>query len=145
MSAAVKGGDTDQGQTTPWCDVGAGIGAILTFTVSSGIWASCRRRLWKLPGRAVRSPCETCLMLLNRGVSLPNAAVAVAHRADASGTSFVFTSYLAKVSKEWKEKVGAATSVSWPTGTGRIWRALARPTPVKGATRVQDRDRSIAL
>jgi phosphate transport system substrate-binding protein len=55
---------------------------------------------------------------LNPGVSLPNSAIAVAHRADASGTSFVFTSYLAKVSSEWKEKVGAATSVSWPAGTG---------------------------
>lgn len=54
----------------------------------------------------------------NPGVSLPNAAVAVVHRADASGTSFVFTSYLSKVSEEWKGKVGAATSVSWPAGTG---------------------------
>ncbi len=54
----------------------------------------------------------------NRGVNLPNVAVAVVHRADASGTSFVFTSYLAKVSEEWKGKAGAATSVSWPTGTG---------------------------
>ena len=58
------------------------------------------------------------LQELNRGVNLPNSAVAVVHRADASGTSFVFTSYLSKVSEEWKSKAGAATSVSWPTGTG---------------------------
>jgi phosphate transport system substrate-binding protein len=55
---------------------------------------------------------------LNPGLDLPRTAIAVVHRADASGTSFVFTSYLAKASVEWKEKVGAATSVAWPAGTG---------------------------
>ena len=58
------------------------------------------------------------LVEMNRGVDLPRTAIAVVHRADASGTSFVFTSYLAKISSEWKEKVGASTSVAWPTGTG---------------------------
>jgi phosphate transport system substrate-binding protein len=42
----------------------------------------------------------------------------VAHRSDASGTSFIFTSYLSEVSKEWKERVGASTSPKWPTGAG---------------------------
>ena len=55
---------------------------------------------------------------LNPGVSLPNMAVAPVHRADASGTSFVFTSYLSEVSADWKSKVGANTSVNWPAGTG---------------------------
>jgi phosphate transport system substrate-binding protein len=40
------------------------------------------------------------------------------HRSDGSGTSFIFTDYLAKVSPEWKQKVGAATSVNWPVGLG---------------------------
>ena len=40
------------------------------------------------------------------------------HRSDGSGTSFIFTDYLAKVSPTWKEKVGSATSVQWPTGLG---------------------------
>lgn len=55
---------------------------------------------------------------LNRGVALPNLAIAPAYRADGSGTTFVFTSYLSAVSPEWKEKVGAATSVKWVVGNG---------------------------
>lgn len=55
---------------------------------------------------------------LNPGVSLPNLAVAPVHRADGSGTTFVFASYLSAVSPEWKDKVGADTSVSWPAGAG---------------------------
>jgi phosphate transport system substrate-binding protein len=55
---------------------------------------------------------------MNRGVTLPNLVIAPVYRADASGTSFVFTSYLSAVSPEWKEKVGANTSVRWATGTG---------------------------
>jgi phosphate transport system substrate-binding protein len=54
----------------------------------------------------------------NSGVTLPNLAIAPAYRADGSGTTFVFTSYLAAVSADWKGKVGAATSVRWPVGTG---------------------------
>ena len=55
---------------------------------------------------------------LNPGVTLPNIAVAPVHRADASGTSFIFTSYLSAVSPEWKQKVSANTSVNWPAGAG---------------------------
>ncbi|MBB3882427.1 phosphate ABC transporter substrate-binding protein PstS [Acetobacter oeni] len=55
---------------------------------------------------------------LNPGVSLPDVAIAPVHRADGSGTSFVFTSYLTKVSPAWKDAVGAATSVQWPGGAG---------------------------
>ncbi len=55
---------------------------------------------------------------VNKGVKLPSLAIAPVHRADGSGTTFVFTSYLSAVSPEWKSKVGAATSVAWPAGTG---------------------------
>ncbi|MBP0493431.1 phosphate ABC transporter substrate-binding protein PstS [Roseomonas indoligenes] len=55
---------------------------------------------------------------LNSGVTLPNLAIAPVYRADASGTSFVFTSYLAAVSESWKSSVGAGTSVKWATGAG---------------------------
>ncbi len=55
---------------------------------------------------------------LNPGVSLPNTAIAVVRRADGSGTSFMFTNYLSKVSPEWKTKVGEGTAVQWPTGMG---------------------------
>ncbi|BBI99020.1 phosphate-binding protein PstS [Ferrigenium kumadai] len=54
----------------------------------------------------------------NKGVSLPDQAITVVHRADGSGTSFIFTTYLAQVSLEWKRSVGADKAVAWPTGTG---------------------------
>jgi phosphate transport system substrate-binding protein len=54
----------------------------------------------------------------NPGVSLPGAGITTVHRADGSGTSFTFTDFLSKVSPEWKTKVGASTTVSWPTGLG---------------------------
>jgi phosphate transport system substrate-binding protein len=55
---------------------------------------------------------------LNAGVKLPDAAIAVVHRSDGSGTTFVWTDYLSKVSPEWKSKVGSSTAVSWPEGVG---------------------------
>ncbi len=55
---------------------------------------------------------------VNAGVKLPDTEIVVVHRSDGSGTSFVFTDYLSKVSPEWKSKVGASTSVSWPVGLG---------------------------
>ncbi|HEX5820007.1 MAG TPA: phosphate ABC transporter substrate-binding protein PstS [Gemmatimonadales bacterium] len=58
------------------------------------------------------------LAALNPGVALPDADIIVVHRSDGSGTSFVFTDYLSKVSPEWAQKVGTAPSVSWPIGLG---------------------------
>jgi phosphate transport system substrate-binding protein len=58
------------------------------------------------------------LVELNRGVKLPNVAIAPVYRADGSGTTFVFTSYLSAVSPEWKSSVGANSSVKWPAGDG---------------------------
>jgi phosphate transport system substrate-binding protein len=55
---------------------------------------------------------------INPGVTLPNTPIAVVHRSDGSGTTFIFTSYLAAVSPEWKSKVGASGAVNWPTGVG---------------------------
>ncbi len=55
---------------------------------------------------------------LNKGVKLPNQNITVVYRSDGSGTTFVFTDYLSKVSDEWKDKVGRGTSVNWPTGLG---------------------------
>jgi phosphate transport system substrate-binding protein len=55
---------------------------------------------------------------LNPNVNLPSKAIAVVHRSDGSGTSFLFTDYLSKTSPEWKDKVGANSSVEWPTGLG---------------------------
>jgi len=58
------------------------------------------------------------LVALNKGVKLPDSAITVVHRSDGSGTTFIFTNYLMKVSKEWADKVGNNASVQWPAGTG---------------------------
>jgi phosphate transport system substrate-binding protein len=55
---------------------------------------------------------------LNAGVSLPDQEIVVVHRSDGSGTTYIFTDYLSKVSGDWKSKVGTNTSVNWPTGLG---------------------------
>jgi phosphate transport system substrate-binding protein len=55
---------------------------------------------------------------LNSGAALPEKDIVVVHRSDGSGTTWIFTNYLAKVSSMWKGKVGNATSVKWPTGVG---------------------------
>jgi phosphate transport system substrate-binding protein len=55
---------------------------------------------------------------LNAGVKLPSEDITVVHRADGSGTSFLFTDYLSKVNADFKAKVGAGTAVKWPTGVG---------------------------
>jgi phosphate transport system substrate-binding protein len=55
---------------------------------------------------------------LNPGVKLPDADLIVVHRSDGSGTTYVFTDFLNKFSREWRDKVGYATSVNWPVGLG---------------------------
>lgn len=54
----------------------------------------------------------------NASVSLPNADIIVIHRSDGSGTSYIWTDFLSKVSDDWKNKVGKGTSVNWPVGLG---------------------------
>ncbi len=54
----------------------------------------------------------------NPGVSLPNQPIVVVHRSDGSGTTYIFTDYLSKVSAEWRDSVGKGTSVRWPVGLG---------------------------
>ncbi len=54
----------------------------------------------------------------NPGVGLPATDIAVVHRSDGSGTTYIFCDFLSKLSPEWKSKVGVATSVSWPVGVG---------------------------
>jgi phosphate transport system substrate-binding protein len=61
---------------------------------------------------------DAAIKALNPGVALPSSTITVVHRSDGSGTTFNFANYLAKVSPDWKSKVGADTSVSWPTGVG---------------------------
>jgi phosphate transport system substrate-binding protein len=55
---------------------------------------------------------------VNPKIGLPDERITVVHRADGSGTTWIFTTYLSKVSPEWKKNIGAGKSVSWPTGVG---------------------------
>ena len=61
---------------------------------------------------------DPAIKKLNPNAKLPSQAIVVVHRSDGSGTTFLFTDYLSKVSAEWKDKVGANTAVQWPAGIG---------------------------
>jgi len=96
------------GAVVPACNV-AGVSQPLRFTpaVLAGIFLGSIAR-WNDPALAQANP----------GVKLPAADIVVVHRSDGSGTTFVWTDYLSKVSAEWKTKVGSNTSVKWPVGLG---------------------------
>ncbi len=66
----------------------------------------------------VKSWNDPAIQKLNPSAKLPSQAIAVVHRSDGSGTTFIFTDYLAKTSADWKSKVGANTAVEWPVGIG---------------------------
>jgi phosphate transport system substrate-binding protein len=61
---------------------------------------------------------DPAIVKLNPGVKLPDTAIVVVHRSDGSGTTFIWTNFLSKVSPEWKDKVGESTAVEWPVGIG---------------------------
>jgi len=86
-----------------------GVTTQLTFTADAlvGIFMG---KIMKWNDPAITGP--------NPGIQLPNAPIIVVHRSDGSGTTFCFTDYLSKVSKEWETKVGRGGSVNWPVGLG---------------------------
>jgi phosphate transport system substrate-binding protein len=61
---------------------------------------------------------DPLLAAANPGIKLPDQSIVVVHRSDGSGTTYIWTDYLSKVSKEWSDRVGRGTSVSWPVGLG---------------------------
>ncbi|HXC57337.1 MAG TPA: phosphate ABC transporter substrate-binding protein PstS [Rhizomicrobium sp.] len=61
---------------------------------------------------------DPAIKRLNPGVNLPDQAIAVVHRSDGSGTTFIFTTFLSRINAGWKADVGAATAVDWPVGIG---------------------------
>jgi phosphate transport system substrate-binding protein len=61
---------------------------------------------------------DPAIKKLNPQVTLPNQPIITVHRSDASGTTFIFTNYLGKVSPEWKDRAGVAVAVDWPVGIG---------------------------
>jgi phosphate transport system substrate-binding protein len=61
---------------------------------------------------------DPAIAKLNAGVTLPGTNITIVHRAEGSGTTYIWVDYLSKVSPEWKTKVGVSTAVKWPTGVG---------------------------
>jgi len=61
---------------------------------------------------------DPAIAAANKGVNLPNSDIVVVHRSDGSGTTYIWTDYLSKVSDDWKNKVGKGTSINWPVGLG---------------------------
>jgi phosphate transport system substrate-binding protein len=61
---------------------------------------------------------DPAIVALNPGINFPHAGIAVIHRSDSSGTSYIFTNYLAQVSQQWSTQVGVATAVNWPGDVG---------------------------
>jgi phosphate transport system substrate-binding protein len=61
---------------------------------------------------------DPALTKVNPGVNFPNEPIIIIHRSDGSGTTYIFTDYLSKISKEWQTTVGKGTSVKWPSGLG---------------------------
>jgi len=61
---------------------------------------------------------DPAIKKLNSKANLPSQAIVVVHRSDGSGTTFIWTNYLSKVSEDWKSKVGSSTAVEWPVGLG---------------------------
>lgn len=84
---------------------GVGNGLKLTPEIVSGIYLG-----------KIRSWNSHAIKVINPRLKLPDQRIIVVHRSDGSGTSYMFTSYLSSISKEWKTKVGAGKSVNWPTG-----------------------------
>ena len=75
------------------------------------------------------------IVKLNQGIKLPDEGITVVHRADGSGTTFIFTNYLSKVSPQWKRLEGSNVLVFWPTGVGgkamRVLRLTCRKFPAR--------------
>ena len=61
---------------------------------------------------------DSAIARVNSGVSLPNQPIVVVHRSDGSGTTYIWTDYLSKVSSDWNSQIGKGTSVRWPVGLG---------------------------
>ena len=87
----------------------AGVDRELRFTpeILAGIYLG---KITRWDAREIRD--------VNRGISLPNAPIAVVHRSDGSGTTYAFTDFLSKTSPAWKAAVGVGSTAHWPTGSG---------------------------
>lgn len=96
-------------------------GAVVLIYNTQGVGKSLRLTPDAISGiflGKIKSWDDPAIKDANPGIKLPKLPVFVAHRSDGSGTSYIFTNYLAEISGEWKSKVGAGKSVKWPVGIG---------------------------
>jgi ABC-type phosphate transport system substrate-binding protein len=122
--APLKGKDLDEAGLTQWPMVMGGIVPVINVEgVRSGDITLDGPTLANIFLGAVKTWDDAAIARLNPGVKLPAMPIAVVHRSDGSGTTFNFTDYLAKVSPDWKGKVGAAPAVQ---GLGRLCRIRLR-------------------
>jgi phosphate transport system substrate-binding protein len=117
--APLKAKDLEESGLAQWPMVMGGIVPVvhLTGVAADGLTLDGKTLADIFQGK-IKTWNDPAIAKLNPGVKLPSTAIAVIHRADGSGTTFNFTSYLADASADWKDKVGVATSVDWPTGIG---------------------------
>jgi phosphate transport system substrate-binding protein len=98
------------------------LGAVVPTYNIAGVWGELNFTQKSLAGiylGTITKWNDPEIAKANLGVKLPDADIVVIHRSDGSGTSYIWTDFLAKVSEDWKKKVGnAATSVNWPVGLG---------------------------
>jgi phosphate transport system substrate-binding protein len=98
--------------------IGGDVPVVNLEGISSGQLTLDGETLAKIFLGEIASWDDPAIKNLNPDVNLPSQAIAVVHRSDGSGTTFIFTDYLSKVSQDWAQNVGANTSVEWPTGIG---------------------------
>jgi phosphate transport system substrate-binding protein len=106
---------------TPILQLPTVLGAVVPAYDISGVTAELKFTPQILAGiylGTITNWNDKAIAAANSGVSLPDKNIIVIHRSDGSGTTFVWTDYLSKVSSDWKSKVGSNTSVSWPVGLG---------------------------
>jgi phosphate transport system substrate-binding protein len=115
----LKTEDLDKGELIQFPTVMGGIVPVVNLEgIASGDLTIDGPTLAKIFLGEIKTWDDPALKKLNPHARLPSQAIAIVHRSDGSGTTFIFTNYLSKVSPEWKDKVGSNTSVEWPGGIG---------------------------
>ena len=111
--------DLDKGELIQFPTVMGGIVPVVNLDgINSGDLTFDGPTLAKIFLGEVKTWDDPAIKKLNPNAKLPSQAIAIVHRSDGSGTTFIFTNYLSKVSPDWKDKVGSNTSVEWPGGIG---------------------------
>src|SRR6202048_3426051 len=112
-------GDVDMHGLVQFPTVSGGVGARVNVDgVKAGDLTLDGPTLARIFLGEIKSWNDAALRKLNPSLKLPSQPIAVVHRSDGSGTTFVFTDYLSKMSANWRSKVGSITAVDWPVGTG---------------------------